>query len=114
MACGMVGLHESSLHPNIGRNYREAVAAWSRRAALEVHGKLGFVHGTIEHRFHGRKIDRQYWPRWQMFVDFDFDPVTDIKRNSYGVIEFAGNKPSLERRFDRYLRAREEDVNTLT
>jgi len=26
---------------------------------------------------------------------------------------FAGNKPDLERAFDRYLRARNEDVNTL-
>jgi hypothetical protein len=30
------------------------------------------------------------------------------------VIEFAGNKPDLELDFDRYLRSRHEDVNTLT
>jgi hypothetical protein len=43
-----------------------------------------------------------------------FDPSTDLKRNTDGVLEFAGNKPDLERAFDRYLRSREEDVNTLT
>jgi hypothetical protein len=49
-----------------------------------------------------------------MFLEHGFDPVTDLKRNTNGVLEFAGNKPALERAFDRYLRAREEDVNTLT
>ena len=72
------------------------------------------MHGTIEHPFHGRKSDRGYLSRWQMFLDNGFDPHTDLKRNACGVLEFAGNKPDLERAFDRYLRAREEDVNTLT
>ena len=114
MACGMLGMHHRSLHPQIGASYRATVAAWSERATREVNGKLGFVHGTIEHSFHGRKVDRQYWPRWKMFTEHAFCPVADLKKNSYGVIEFAGNKPNLERAFDRYLRAREEDVNTLT
>jgi hypothetical protein len=35
----------------------------------------------------------------------------DLKRNSNGVIEFAGNKPDLERDLDNYLRSREEDAN---
>ena len=43
-----------------------------------------------------------------------FDPTTDLKRNTDGVIEFSGTKPDLERAFDRYFRTREEDVNTLT
>ncbi len=49
-----------------------------------------------------------------MFLESAFDPVTDLKRNTYGVLEFSGAKPDLERAFDRYLRSREEDVNTLT
>jgi hypothetical protein len=49
-----------------------------------------------------------------MFLEHGFDPSTDLKRNTDGVIEFAGNKPNRERAFDRYLRSREEDVNTLT
>jgi len=38
-----------------------------------------------------------------MFLDCGFDPVTDIKRNTFGVLEFLGIKPKLERAFDRYL-----------
>ena len=49
--------------------------------------------------------------RWDMFLEHGFDPSTDLKRNTFGVIEFAGNKPALEQAFDRYLRSREEDGN---
>ena len=49
-----------------------------------------------------------------MFFNSGFDPAVDLKRNTYGVLEFSGAKPALERAFDRYLRTREEDVNTLT
>lgn len=114
MALGLVGEWETSLPGGVTASYRSAVAAWSHRAAAEVNGKLGVVHGTIEHPFHGRKGDRGYQSRWDMFLEHGFDPATDLKRNGWGVIEFAGNKPALERAFDRYLRSREEDVNTLS
>jgi hypothetical protein len=114
MALGLIGRPEASLPPQATRSYRNAVISWSARANAEVDGKLGYVHGTIEHPFHGRKVDRGYERRWDMFLQHGFDPHTDLKRNTYGVVEFAGNKPDLERAFDRYLRAREEDVNTLT
>jgi hypothetical protein len=66
-------------------------------------GRRPHHHGTIEHPFHGRKGDRGYQSRWAMFLDSGFDPVTDLKRNTYGVLEFSGAKPDLERAFDRYL-----------
>jgi hypothetical protein len=87
--------------------------AWASRAAAEINGKLGFVHRTIERPFHGRKIDRGSLSCWDMFLDNAFDPATDLKRNGYGVIEFAGAKPDLERDFDNTLRSRNEDANTL-
>jgi hypothetical protein len=40
--------------------------------------------------------------------------VTAISNASCSVIEFGGNKPDLERAFDRCLRSREEDANTFT
>ncbi len=114
MALGMIGRPEASLPAGVTDCYRNSVLAWSARAAAEINGKLGFVHGTIEHPFHGRKADRGYESRWDMFLQHGFDPLVDLKRNINGVLEFAGNKSNLERAFDRYLRSREEDVNTLT
>ncbi|HEY3885361.1 MAG TPA: hypothetical protein VGL62_09160 [Vicinamibacterales bacterium] len=114
MALGLVGAADKSMPGGVGAGYRSAVKIWESRATAEVNGKIGFVHGTIEHPFHGRKSDRGYVSRWQMFLDSGFDPNADLKRNASGVLEFSGAKPDLERAFDRYLRAREEDVNTLT
>ena len=114
MALGMVGEYRYSLPRGAAKSYELAVATWAERATREVNGKLGFAHGSIEHPFHGRKSDRGYQSRWAMFLDSGFDPVIDLKRNSHGVLEFSGAKPNLERAFDRYLRSREEDVNTLT
>ena len=114
MALGMVGKVSASLPVGISDAYRRVVTAWSDRAQREINGKLGFAHGTLEHPFHGRKQDRGYESRWNMFLEHGFDPVTDLKRNLDGVVEFAGNKPNLERAFDRYMRSRAEDVNSLT
>ncbi len=114
MALGLIGRADASLPGGASAAYRAAVTAWGARACAEVNGKLGFVHGTIEHPFHGRKQDRGYLARWGMFLDHGFDPHLDLKRNSFGVLEFSGGKPDLERAFDRYLRSREEDVNTLS
>ena len=114
MALGIIGRALASLPGLVSAAYRDAVLVWSERAAAEVNGKLGFSHGTLEHPFHGRKADRAYETRWGMFIEHEFDPHRDLKRNSQGVLEFAGNKPDLERAFDRYMRARDEDVNTLS
>lgn len=113
MALALVGAAEVSMPVDVNANYRKAVMQWQDRAAHHIHGNLGFCHGTIEHGFHGRKTDRKYVDRWDILVGNDFDPTTDLKRNSYGVLELAGNKPRLAHQLDRYFRQRNEDVNAL-
>jgi hypothetical protein len=111
MALGMVGYGQKSVDGRVGTQYMDAILAWQARALKSANGKLGHIWSTIEHPFHGTKANRAYQGRWEMFVKHGFDPHTDLKRNSYGVIEFAGNKPELERDWDRYLLARDEDSN---
>jgi hypothetical protein len=114
MALSLVGNARMSIPRNINTNYEAALMSWQRLAS-EYNGgiKLGYSPLTIEHMFHGRKENRGYNNRWKMFIDHEFDPVTDIKRNIHGVLEFSGNKPVLEAEWNRYLLARNEDVNTL-
>jgi hypothetical protein len=114
MALGLVGHADASIPIGVCPSYSGAIKRWETRALTHLNRKVGFLWGTIEHAFHGRKADRKYIPRWDMFLKHGFDPETDLKRNSHGVMEFAGNKPALERAFDRYMREREEDVNTLS
>jgi hypothetical protein len=113
MALAMVGHVGASWPGGTALSYREHLLRWQDRATRYVNGRIGPVHGMIEHRFHGRKGDRGYLSRWNMFVRHGFDPDTDLKRNTYGVLEWAGNKPELEREWDLYLRSRNEDINAL-
>lgn len=113
MALSLVGKSDVSLPGGCSAGYRNFVKTWESRALAHVNRKIGYVPNTIEHMFHGDKNRRGYETRWGMFVKHGFDPLTDLKRNSYGVLEFAGNKPDLERDFDNYLRSREEDANII-
>jgi hypothetical protein len=111
MALAFVGLVERSWPAGTAPSYQAHLLRWQERARRFVNGRIGAVPGIIEHRFHGAKQNRGYLGRWDMFVGHGFDPDTDLKRNSFGVLEWAGNKPELEREWDLYLRSRREDDN---
>ncbi len=110
-AVAMLGMASRSFPSDVSPSYKAMLEAWQRRARHAINGRIGYVAGTIEHRFHGAKVNRQYWDRWQMFLRHGFDPISDLKRNTWGVLEFAGNKPELEHEWDQYLRSRREDDN---
>lgn len=112
MALAFAGQVERSVPGHTAPAYLAHLKRWQARAEHVVNRRIGYVHGTIEHRFHGRKGDRGYLSRWAMFERHGFDPDTDLKRNTAGVLEWAGNKPELEREWDLYLRSRREDANT--
>jgi hypothetical protein len=113
MALALVGLADRSLPEGCGPEYPEALNIWQKRAIRTVNFKVGYVPVTIEHRWHGDKKRRGYISRWACFVKHGFNPLEDLRRNSFGVLEFDGNKPELEREFDLYLRSRQEDANII-
>jgi hypothetical protein len=111
MAYSLIGGAKYSLPGKANPHYSDAIYQWQIRALHHVNKSLGYVPQTIEHAFHGRKGDRGYISRWDMFLRHNFDPLTDLKRNSWGVIEFSGKNPELQREFEVYLRSRLEDGN---
>ena len=111
MALAMVNKVDRSYPEGTHPAYVAHLQRWQMRAVRYLNGRLGAVPGTIEHRFHGSKLHRKYNDRWGMFVKHQFNPDTDLKMNSYGILEFSGNKPELEREWDLYLRDRNEDAN---
>lgn len=119
MALSLVGKAEFSLPSALGiaggvtKNYSDAIFTWQDRATHHINQNIGFNWGTIEHRWHGRKRDRQYIDRWSIILKYQFDPLTDIKKNSYGVNELTGSKPRLTHALDRYFRHRNENANTI-
>jgi len=112
MALALIGRVEAAVPRGVDPAFMAIAKAWQATALSQVNKRLGYAHQTIEHQFHGAKKNRGYNSRWGMFLEHNFNPITDLKKNSYGVIEFSGNKPELERLWDNYLRSREEDANT--
>jgi hypothetical protein len=113
MAMAMIGDVKNAIHGATTADYQQQIINWARRAEVFVAGKIGYCQGVLEHAFHGEKAKRQYHGRWQILVDHQFSPSVDLRKNSFGVIEFAGNKPALEIAVDRYYRSRDEDQNVL-
>jgi hypothetical protein len=109
----MVNKAHLSFPAGIHPNYKKPILALQERANKFISGAIHYLDVTIEHSFHGAKKDRKYIDRWQIPVKHGFDPENDLKRNSHGVLEFAGNKPALERDMWKYLFQRNEDATTL-
>ena len=113
MALGLVGEIDKSMPGGLNQNYIDTLHLWQARALTHVNRNIGFVQGTIEHAFHGRKADRKYVDRWEIITKNDYNPVTDIKKNIWGVSELAGNKPELTLDLLHYASQRNEDINSL-
>jgi hypothetical protein len=112
MATALIGRVGDSIPEALGEAYRAPLHIWQARVGTHIARNISYVPGTIEHTFHGAKGKRAYVDRWKILIENNFDPVIDLKRNTYGVIELAGNKPQLRHDIDRYFRSRNEDANT--
>jgi hypothetical protein len=113
MATALIGRVEKSIPDSLSAGYRRPLLAWQRRAQQHVAGNIGALDGTIEHFWHGAKKLRRYVERWDVLARYQFDPETDLRRNTYGVLELSGNKPELRRAIEGYFRQRDEDSNSI-
>ena len=67
--------------------------------------------GTVDHAFHGTKVNRRYVERWGILKRHGYDPLADIKRDWQGLLQLTGNKPKLRDDLRIYFRQRDEDAN---
>jgi hypothetical protein len=112
MAMAFIGRVMDSVPRNLGPNYIAPLVRWQDRAR-RFGMNMGYVPGTIEHDFHGSKRKRRYIERWDILHKHNFDPITDLIKNEFGVTELAGNKPGLRMDIERYFSERSEDENCL-
>lgn len=81
----LVGTADRSIHPQAHPNYRKWVHRWQARAERHIHRDIGCVEGTLLHQYHGAKNRRGYWSRWNILVENQFDPETDLIRDVTGL-----------------------------
>lgn len=114
MALALIGHCDKSVPGGVDPSYMQGLKLWEARALHHINLNIGFIWGSIEHYWHGSKKNRAYVERWKLVTDNNFNPITDLKKNSTGVLELAGNKPKLKSDIIHYMTTRLEDSNTIT
>jgi len=112
MACGLIGKIELSYSGGLHPEYGKWLKQWQNLAERHVKRDVGFVTGSILHSWHGKKVDRQYASRWQILVKHQFNPATDLKRDSQGLWQLEvwdSRQRNLRDAIRAYFRARRED-----
>lgn len=110
MAAAIIGEASRTVPKALPAKYHQRVMEWQERALRAGKKNIGFVEGSIQHRWHGPKKKRKYIERWQILISNAYDPDLDIMRDEQGVIVFAdANKIRLRDDIRRYFRARSED-----
>jgi hypothetical protein len=108
MAMALIGRGAETIPEGMAAGYRKTVMQWQEQASA-LNRNIGYIAGTVHHFWHGRKVNRKYHDRWKILVRNQFDPTTDLKRDSRGVYALTDKKPQLRDDVRSYFRARQED-----
>ena len=111
MQLSLISRAESSFPGKISSGYAKYILRWQERATRYIKKDIGFVNGTIIHHWHGRKKDRKYVERWDILIDAQYDPETDLKRDWQGVLTLNDYNIKLRDDIRQYFRQRFEDGN---
>jgi hypothetical protein len=109
MAAGFFGCMEYVVPKDISAGYREQLLLWQDRAERYVKRNVGYVEGLLLHHWHGSKVNRQYFTRWQILTETGFDPELDLKRDWQGMYQLTERSSMLRDRIRGYFRQRNED-----
>ena len=110
MAWACLGNVSSTMPGSISKGYKLACDDWQRSAQFACAKLVGCTPGRIEHSWHGSKVKRQYWSRWDILTKNGFDPGTDLAYDSQGLLTLIGpHKYAIEQEIMRYNRSRVED-----
>ncbi len=114
MAHSLIGSLQTCIHGEAtsSSGYVRKMMIWQDRAERWIRRNIGYVPGMVYHDFHGRKVNRQYGTRGQILIEAQYDPETDIKYDSQGLLQLETWEPRQIRLRDRireYFRARNED-----
>lgn len=111
MALGLVGCMDQSFE-HLNEAYRRTLMQWQVRAERWIKRDVGYVKRSIFHYWHGKKRDRGYTDRWKILRDNDYDPMTDLTRDSQGLLKLEtwdDRQIRLRDQIRAYMRSRNED-----
>jgi len=92
--------------------YSQKMLEWQERAERWIKRDVGYVPVSVGHWFHGDKKDRKYGERGRILIENNYNPDTDIKYDSQGLVILETWEPrqiKLRDQIRQYLRDRNED-----
>ena len=108
----LIGCVDRSCPMPRNSRYYKKLKIYEERALRYIKKDIGAVEGLITHGWHGKKKDRRYRERWSILSDNQFDPDTDLRRDSQGLWQLNVDTPRQIRLRDeirQYFRQRSED-----
>lgn len=109
MAWALVGNVLEYAPKNITEGYKRRLLTWQERANVHVNKNVGYMPGTIYHRWHGRKKDRKYVERWDILFKHGFDPDHDLMRDWQGLYHLSDKGERMRVDLRGYFHSRNED-----
>lgn len=114
MSCGLVGALGDAFrrHANSSPAFIERLMQWQTLAERHIKRDVGYVPGTVWHDWHGHKRNRQYQTRNNILLRANYNPNTDLKYDSFGLLQLETWEPRQIRLRDdirQYFRQRNED-----
>jgi hypothetical protein len=109
MACALVGKVEYSYHPKAHPNYIAMCHEWQRRCEKYIKQSVGYVSGGLTHFWHGSKENRHYNSRWDILLENNYNPLTDVYKDSTGLYRLHDDNIGLRDGLKKYSRSRMED-----
>lgn len=113
MAHGLVGAMQlfSGEFTKLSR-YAEYLLDWQDKAIKWIDKDVGYVPISVGHWWHGNKKDRKYGDRGKILIDNKYDPYTDVKYDSFGVLQletYTERQIKLRDHIRAYIHSRHED-----
>lgn len=109
MALALIGKVDANSGNMPHSIYAATLLDWQEKCQRHIGGDIGCVENSLVHFWHGRRADRGYTTRWQILVDHEFDPGTDLVRDEQGLLGLSGAKPGLRDDIAAYFWSRNED-----
>jgi len=108
--CAALGCFELCTSPlRMGSRRVEHYLAWARPFYEAVRGRVDFIDGRLFHLWHGELVNRRYKERHDSFIEYYFDPFTDIVQVPSGCWRWNGAKAEMHQYVRRYFESRKED-----
>jgi hypothetical protein len=113
MAAGLIGFMEAAVPKSYTEDFKRLLMEWQKRAQQAFRMNIGVVKGLCMHHWHGKMSQRGYALRDNILKDGEFNPITDLKKDSYGLIQLHDDGSQriwiMRNQISDYMESRNED-----